>query len=929
MEPHTVPFPSVSRFNDELSPERRNNDRTPHGRVNSSPSLPDWSFPFGHSGARPRLHPLDLAVGPPSTPPLSAKHLQPFPSPSVHSAQNSPRKDSLPTSLRTASGSPHRLSTLLTPPLTPSSSFNSASTAATECDFGGDADTVPSTPPDGGSPLTWGKLQLKRRSIVELGAADDIAMSAQENLAELNARMRRMDLTPRFEKKLVFGDISEQDAQQAPEVDTRASDDEKKPTRFLLIHHVPDKVVVSQIHQGLTRLGITRVKGIMKIQPQGLILIVFYDLSDARRAADGFDGKLASSLNKSEVRMSSSPFSPVVDERKEDDMRLRVEFKDKPALEKMLNNRPSTIWNGTESKVYVLASKLSGIAQIENVANIMASLGNIIYCKPAPSGAARALAARGILGQNNAQDIQAFVVDYYDCEHATMACQQFDRRVIFGLQLRIVWACDIDGVDEEEPVKEQVVPFPMLTCGSGASGVGVFDLASPPSSSLALPESPTPKRGNSSDLNVRARYGGERADDGSPRRRTPYDEQAKIDLSTANPSHYGGLRFNSLDGAPPAASEYADRIYGAANTVHNQYGAQFSGFDYAHHPFDCASPASHDAPHHLPSPETFFSQPVVPQYTGYQFPPPTPAPQFDPYTMPANTGYGVHRDSAGWMYPSELPPYDNSVGSTGLVERNTSSNRDGRKHSRPHRGQLSERSARGSSSAFGRSSSGESFDGSFTPSTELGFAEGTLDKGAVSEKNQLNIVNIENGLDTRTTVMIKNIPNKMSDADLMKFIDRVCPRRIDFLYLRMDFQNGCNVGYAFVNFITVQDLMHFATTQLGVKWNMYSSEKVLQMSYANYQGKEALVEKFKNSCIMDEREAWRPKIFFSDGPSQGLPEPFPPPTHLRRKERSASNRGALFVPGAHHYAHGHGHGPGHRQHHFHGQYREAGYGPRF
>jgi hypothetical protein len=59
--------------------------------------------------------------------------------------------------------------------------------------------------------------------------------------------------------------------------------------------------------------------------------------------------------------------------------------------------------------------------------------------------------------------------------------------------------------------------------------------------------------------------------------------------------------------------------------------------------------------------------------------------------------------------------------------------------------------------------------------------------------------------------------------------------------------------------------------------NMFSSEKVLQMSYANYQrvsalyfvtflticrrGKEALVEKFKNSCIMNEREGWRPKIF--------------------------------------------------------------------
>jgi len=58
------------------------------------------------------------------------------------------------------------------------------------------------------------------------------------------------------------------------------------------------------------------------------------------------------------------------------------------------------------------------------------------------------------------------------------------------------------------------------------------------------------------------------------------------------------------------------------------------------------------------------------------------------------------------------------------------------------------------------------------------------------------------------------------------------------------------------------------------------------------------VEKFKNSCIMDEREEWRPKIFRSEpGPNQGLPEEFPKPTHIRRKERSSYNRGTLYPPG--------------------------------
>nr|GAT56782.1 predicted protein [Mycena chlorophos] len=166
---------------------------------------------------------------------------------------------------------------------------------------------------------------------------------------------------------------------------------------------------------------------------------------------------------------------------------------------------------------------------------------------------------------------------------------------------------------------------------------------------------------------------------------------------------------------------------------------------------------------------------------------------------------------------------------------------------------------------------------------------------ANNDRNQLNIARIEEGQDTRTTVMIKNIPNKMNDKDLLSYISNVCHRRVDFLYLRMDFQNGCNVGYAFVNFISVEDLLKFAKAKLGEKWNMFSSEKVLQMSYANYHP------------LMEERTEWQPKIFYSSGPEQGLPEPFPPPTRLRRMERGALNRGLLYGPGFN-LAHAHGGG---------------------
>ena len=71
-----------------------------------------------------------------------------------------------------------------------------------------------------------------------------------------------------------------------------------------------------------------------------------------------------------------------------------------------------------------------------------------------------------------------------------------------------------------------------------------------------------------------------------------------------------------------------------------------------------------------------------------------------------------------------------------------------------------------------------------------GMTSGVSISAGTSDRNQLNLARIADGQDTRTTVMIKNIPNKMNDRDLLAYIWRVCPRKIDFLYLRMDFRNG-------------------------------------------------------------------------------------------------------------------------------------------
>lgn len=63
----------------------------------------------------------------------------------------------------------------------------------------------------------------------------------------------------------------------------------------------------------------------------------------------------------------------------------------------------------------------------------------------------------------------------------------------------------------------------------------------------------------------------------------------------------------------------------------------------------------------------------------------------------------------------------------------------------------------------------------------------------------IDIVNIKN--DPRTTIMIRNIPNKYTIKELSEEIDQIFPNTYDFLYLPCDSKNQCNVGYGFINFL--------------------------------------------------------------------------------------------------------------------------------
>ncbi|RHY02127.1 hypothetical protein DYB36_008678 [Aphanomyces astaci] len=127
--------------------------------------------------------------------------------------------------------------------------------------------------------------------------------------------------------------------------------------------------------------------------------------------------------------------------------------------------------------------------------------------------------------------------------------------------------------------------------------------------------------------------------------------------------------------------------------------------------------------------------------------------------------------------------------------------------------------------------------------------------------------------DTRTTLMIRHIPNKYTQAMLLAEINGLGHHgAYDFFYLPIDFKNKCNMGYAFVNFMTTDAIIPFYKAFNGRRWRCFNSDKVCAITYARLQGKAAMVYRFQNSSLLDKHESYRPLVFKSSGPDKGAPE---------------------------------------------------------
>eukprot|EP00928_Gymnodinium_smaydae_P096045 TRINITY_DN8394_c0_g3_i1.p1 TRINITY_DN8394_c0_g3~~TRINITY_DN8394_c0_g3_i1.p1 ORF type:complete len:617 (-),score=74.65 TRINITY_DN8394_c0_g3_i1:193-2043(-) len=127
------------------------------------------------------------------------------------------------------------------------------------------------------------------------------------------------------------------------------------------------------------------------------------------------------------------------------------------------------------------------------------------------------------------------------------------------------------------------------------------------------------------------------------------------------------------------------------------------------------------------------------------------------------------------------------------------------------------------------------------------------------------------------SIMLKNIPNRVTREKLHEVLDVTHHGEYDFLYVPMDFKTKCNRGFAFINFRSSRACTQFTEMVDGVEATKYfkqTTSKVLEVSPAHVQGFRENVEQIGQSkVIRDSADTpeWLPLIIDEQGTATDFP----------------------------------------------------------
>merc|ERR1712048_508694 len=127
--------------------------------------------------------------------------------------------------------------------------------------------------------------------------------------------------------------------------------------------------------------------------------------------------------------------------------------------------------------------------------------------------------------------------------------------------------------------------------------------------------------------------------------------------------------------------------------------------------------------------------------------------------------------------------------------------------------------------------------------------------GANSMKNE----------DTRTTLMLRNLPNDYNRDMFLAMLDKESlAGGYDFVYFPIDFQTGSGLGYAFVNFTSNEGALRAWQLLDNYKDWFVPSTKTCEVRWSTpVQGFNANVQRYRNSPLMHHQvpDLYKPVVF--------------------------------------------------------------------
>ena len=123
-----------------------------------------------------------------------------------------------------------------------------------------------------------------------------------------------------------------------------------------------------------------------------------------------------------------------------------------------------------------------------------------------------------------------------------------------------------------------------------------------------------------------------------------------------------------------------------------------------------------------------------------------------------------------------------------------------------------------------------------------------LHKKNNNKKNvmELNLYKIQNGIDKRTSLMIKNIPKGIDEINVVKWLIQLV--KLNYVFVPKDEFSNKILGFAFINVCDYTDILKLLQ-KLSILETFNNNNKKIEVIYSHKQGLKSLTKSFGVSHI--------------------------------------------------------------------------------